>query len=169
VWTCSAGCRSWNLWCGINKSWLLYTLLAIAIVHEMKESTVGYWFAVSMVSSLMMEVGRTIGFPMTSMMLKQGRRTHAQLKRLFSQYTAWFWTVGTTWQINEEFHIQISITRKRSDQWAQSRRGKDAHARRDAARTVDARRKIWDATVDVYAMWIVVPKECEGDVWVALE
>ena len=125
-------------------------------------------FAVSMVSSLMMEVGRTIGFPMTIMTLKQGRRTHAQLKRLFSQYTAWFWMVGTTWQINEEFHIQSRITRKRLDQWAKSRRGKDAHARRDVARTVDARRKVLGGTVDVSAMGTVAPKDFEGGVGVAL-
>jgi hypothetical protein len=84
----------------------------LAIVYEMKER---YWFAVSMESSLMMEVGRTIGYPMTSMTSKQGHRTHAQLRRLFSQYATWFWKVSTTQLINEEFHIQ-SIMRRRLDQ-----------------------------------------------------
>ena len=49
----------------------------IGIVYEMKESNGGR-------------------FPMTSMTLKQGRRTHAQLRRLFSQYATWFWKVNTT-------------------------------------------------------------------------
>jgi hypothetical protein len=63
----------------------------------------------------MMEVGRTNGFPMTSMTLKLRQRTHAQSKELFSQYATWFWKVGTTHRINKEFHIQ-SIMRKRLDQ-----------------------------------------------------
>ena len=62
----------------------------------------------------MMEVGRTNGFPMTSMMLKLRQRTHARLKELF-QYATWFWKVGTTHRINKEFLIQ-SIMRKRLDQ-----------------------------------------------------
>jgi hypothetical protein len=132
-----------------------------------KNVLVGYWFAVSMVSSLMMKVGRTIGFPMKIMTLKQGCRTHAQIEEALQSVRNLVLKVGTPWQINEEFHIQ-SIVRKRLDQWAQSRRAKDAHARRDAARTVDARRKVWGATVDVSAMGTVVRKECEGDVWVTL-
>jgi len=36
------------------------------------------------------------------------------------------------------------------------------------ARTVGARRKVLGATVDVSAMGTVLPKECEGDVGVAL-
>ena len=36
------------------------------------------------------------------------------------------------------------------------------------ARTVGARRKVLGATVDVSAMGTVAPKECEGDVGVAL-
>jgi len=36
------------------------------------------------------------------------------------------------------------------------------------ARTVGARRKVLGATVDVSAMGTVVPKDCEGDVGVAL-
>ena len=88
----------------------------IAIVYEMKESTGGILFAVSMESSLMMGVGKIIGFPMTmgvgkiigfpmtSIPSTQGCRTHAQLRRLFSQYATLFWKVGTTRQINEEFH-----------------------------------------------------------------
>jgi len=54
----------------------------------------------------MMGVGRTIGFPMTSIPLTQGRRTHAQIEDTLSQYATWFWKVGTFRQINEEFHIQ---------------------------------------------------------------
>jgi len=55
----------------------------IVVVNETKPRLVVYWFAVSMESSLMMGVGRTIGFLMTSMPLTQGRRTHAQLRMLF--------------------------------------------------------------------------------------
>jgi hypothetical protein len=45
----------------------------------------------------------------------------------------------------------------------------DAHARRDVARTVCARRKVLGATVDVYsAMGTVAPRDCEGGVGVAL-
>jgi len=36
------------------------------------------------------------------------------------------------------------------------------------ARTVGARRKVLGATADVTAMVTVAPKECEGDVGVAL-
>jgi hypothetical protein len=69
----------------------------LAIMYETKESTGGI-LVCCMESSLMMEVGRTIGFPLTGMTLKLRRRTHAQLNRLFSfsQYATWFWKVGTT-------------------------------------------------------------------------
>jgi hypothetical protein len=44
----------------------------------------------------------------------------------------------------------------------------DAHARRDVATTVGARKKVIGATVDVSAMGTVAPKDCEGGVGVAL-
>ena len=73
----------------------------LAIVYETKENTGGI-----LVCCEHGVVGRTIGFPMTSIPLTQGCRTHAQLRMLFSQYATWFWKVGTFQQINEEFHIQ---------------------------------------------------------------
>ncbi len=44
-------------------------------------------------------------------LLKQGRRTHVQLRRLFSQYATWFWKVNATRQINEDFIFRISWDR----------------------------------------------------------
>jgi hypothetical protein len=50
----------------------------LVIVYEMKEDTGRILVCC--------EHDGTIGFSMTSMTLKQGHNTHAQLRRLFSQY-----------------------------------------------------------------------------------
>ena len=80
-------------------------LLAI-LVYEMKRSTGGILVCCEHGVITHDENRKDIGFPMTSIPLMQGRRTHAQLRTLFSQYATWFWKVGTFRQINEEFHIQ---------------------------------------------------------------
>ncbi len=87
----------------------------LAIVYETKESTGGILFCCE--HGIITHDGsrKDYWFPMTSMTLKQGHRTHAQLKRLFGQYATWFWKVGTTQQINKEYHIQSNM-RKRLDQ-----------------------------------------------------
>ena len=80
----------------------------MAIVYEINESTGG--ILVCCEHGVITHDGSRKDYcywvPMTSMTLKQGRRTHLQLRRLFSQYAAWFWKVNTTRQIKKEFHIQ---------------------------------------------------------------
>ena len=78
----------------------------LAIVYEMKESTGG--ILVCCEHGVVTHDGSRKDYwvPYDKYDVMQGHRTHAQLRRLFSQYTTWFWQVGTTRQINKEFPIQ---------------------------------------------------------------
>jgi len=78
----------------------------LVIVYEMKESTGG--ILVCCEHGVITHDGSRKDYwvPYDKYTVNAERRIHTQLRTLFSQYATWFWRVGTSRQINEEFHIQ---------------------------------------------------------------